>query len=99
MMSLKPAASSFFSVALYQSEASSRLVVLRILDEIGAVEHADIGHEVRQVARVSDVHHVGALADHLVDFLAGAELLAGEDLNLDAAVGASRHVLREELGG
>jgi len=75
------------------------LVILRILDEVGAVQDADIGHEIRQVARVCDVHHIRALPDHLVDFLAGAELLAGENLDLDTAVGARADAIGEELGG
>ena len=57
-------------------------VVVRVLDQVRAVEHADVGHEVGEVAGVGDVHHVGALADHLVDLLARAELLAREDLDL-----------------
>ena len=66
------------------------VVVVRVLDQVGAVEHADVGHEVGEVAGVGDVHHVRALADHLVDLLAGAELLAREDLDLHLVVGALR---------
>ena len=73
------------------------LVLLDGAHQIRPVEHADVRHEVREVARVGDVHHVGPLADHLVDLLARAQLFTGKDLNLNPTVGAGSHVLREEL--
>jgi hypothetical protein len=67
--------------------------------EIGAVQHADIGHVVGEIAGVGDVHHVRPLADHLVHVLARAELLARKDVDGDPPLRALAEVLREELGG
>jgi hypothetical protein len=85
-------ATQWVPVAVQQS---AKLV--EIVDEVGPVEDADIRYEIAEIAGVRDVHHVGALADHLVYIAPAAELLAWEKLNHHAAVGTGGDVLREEL--
>ena len=93
-----PASISCWSISASHSESRIFWKSLIVREEVGAVEHAHVRDVVGEIARVGDVHHVGTLADHLVDVLAGAELLAGEHLDLDPSLGSLVDVGGEVLG-
>ena len=73
-------------MANHQVNDGNSLIIIKMR----SAKHTEVAHEIGEVARVGDIRHVGALADHFVELLAGSQLFARKHLDLRLVVSALR---------